>query len=36
MDLCREGSKVRQAMAEAGPEAVRFRSDFEGTKAIIR
>ena len=36
MFLCQEGSKVRQVMADEGLEEVRFRFDFEGTKAIIQ
>jgi D-glycero-alpha-D-manno-heptose-7-phosphate kinase len=36
MFLCREGSRVRQVMAEEGLEEVRFRFDFEGTKAVIQ
>jgi D-glycero-alpha-D-manno-heptose-7-phosphate kinase len=36
MFLCHEGSKVRQVMADEGLEEVRFRFDFEGTKAIIQ
>ncbi len=36
MFLCQEGSKVRQVMADEGLEEVRFRFDFEGTKAVIQ
>ena len=36
MFLCSEGSRVRQVMAEEGLEEVRFRFDFEGTKAVIQ
>jgi D-glycero-alpha-D-manno-heptose-7-phosphate kinase len=35
MFLCHEGSRLRQVMAEEGLEEVRFRFDFEGTKAVI-
>ena len=36
MFLCQERARVRQAMAEAGLEEVRFRFDFEGTKVIFQ
>ena len=36
MFLCEEGARVRQLMAEEGLEEVRFRFDFEGTKAVIQ
>ena len=36
MFLCQEGSQVRQVMADEGLEEVRFRFDFEGTKAVIQ
>jgi D-glycero-alpha-D-manno-heptose-7-phosphate kinase len=36
MFLCEERARVRQLMAEEGLEEVRFRFDFEGTKAVIQ
>jgi D-glycero-alpha-D-manno-heptose-7-phosphate kinase len=34
--LCEERARVRQAMSDEGLQEVRFRFDFEGTKAIIQ
>jgi D-glycero-alpha-D-manno-heptose-7-phosphate kinase len=36
MFLCEERARVRQLMGEQGLEEVRFRFDFEGTKAVIQ
>jgi D-glycero-alpha-D-manno-heptose-7-phosphate kinase len=36
MFYCEERARLRQAMAGAGLEEVRFRFDFEGTKVIIQ
>ena len=36
MFLCEERARVRQVMSEEGLQEVRFRFDFEGTKAIIQ
>jgi len=36
MFLCEERARVRQVMTEEGLQEVRFRFDFEGTKAIIQ
>ena len=36
MFYCRERSRLRQAMAIAGLQEVRFRFDFEGTKVLIQ
>jgi D-glycero-alpha-D-manno-heptose-7-phosphate kinase len=36
MFLCQERARVRQVMAQEGLDEVRFRFDFEGTKAVIQ
>ena len=36
MFYCEERSRLRQTMATAGLEEVRFRFDFEGTKVLIQ
>lgn len=36
MFLCQEGARVREVMAKEGLEEMRFRFDFEGTKAVFQ